>query len=189
MPRSADQDPPAPPALLDRDAFEERWRQHQDAVYRYLVSALRGDRDRADDEFQEIFLHAYEHYSSYDPGRPFPKWLFTVVRHKHIDIQRRDRAYRERLKCFLEATDTRAGHNCPDPDSSIGTEKRITQLKECVGNERQWAAFFLSEVDGLTDNEIASLLATTPNNVKQLRHKARAKIKEYMREHNGDVDV
>ena len=62
--------------------------RHQDRLFRYLLRLL-GDRNVAEDVFQQTWLHVAERIRRYDASRPFTPWLVTVARNLALDQLRR----------------------------------------------------------------------------------------------------
>lgn len=67
-------------------AFEDLYREHVQAVYRFAMSVT-GRRQAAEDLTSEAFLALYRHRESIDESR-LPGWLLTVVRHRARDLWR-----------------------------------------------------------------------------------------------------
>jgi RNA polymerase sigma-70 factor (ECF subfamily) len=70
------------PELLD--ALIE---QYQYRLFRYLVY-ITGNRERAEDFFQETWIRVLERGHQYDGRSRFEAWLFSIARHLVIDWQR-----------------------------------------------------------------------------------------------------
>jgi RNA polymerase sigma-70 factor (ECF subfamily) len=70
------------PELLDR-LIE----QYQYRLFRYLLY-ITGDRERAEDFFQETWVRVLERGQQYDGRYKFEAWLFTIARNLVIDGQR-----------------------------------------------------------------------------------------------------
>ena len=70
------------PELLDR-LIE----QYQYRLFRYLLY-ITGDRERAEDFFQETWVRVLERGQQYDGRYKFEAWLFTIARNLVIDWQR-----------------------------------------------------------------------------------------------------
>jgi RNA polymerase sigma-70 factor (ECF subfamily) len=70
------------PHLLDR-LIE----QYQFRLFRYLVYVT-GNKDRAEDFFQETWIRVLERGHQYDGKSKFEAWLFAIARHLVIDWQR-----------------------------------------------------------------------------------------------------
>jgi len=74
------------PELLD--ALIE---QYQYRLFRYLVY-ITGNRERAEDFFQETWIRVLERGHQYDGHSKFEAWLFSIARHLVIDWQRQKKA-------------------------------------------------------------------------------------------------
>jgi RNA polymerase sigma-70 factor (ECF subfamily) len=70
------------PELLDR-LIE----QYQYRLFRYLLY-ITGNRERAEDFFQETWIRVLERGHQYDGKSKFDAWLFSIARHLVIDWQR-----------------------------------------------------------------------------------------------------
>jgi RNA polymerase sigma-70 factor (ECF subfamily) len=74
------------PELLD--ALIE---QYQYRLFRYLMY-ITGNRERAEDFFQETWIRVLERGHQYDGKSRFEAWLFSIARHLVIDWQRQKKA-------------------------------------------------------------------------------------------------
>src|SRR5438445_10264907 len=74
------------PELLDR-VIE----QYQYRLFRYLLY-ITGNRERAEDFFQETWIRVLERGHQYDGKSKFEAWLFSIARHLVIDWQRSKKA-------------------------------------------------------------------------------------------------
>lgn len=72
----------------DIDAFRTLIGRHQEDLIRFLVR-LTGDRQAADDIFQETFLQVHISADTFDPARRFKPWLFTIAANKARDMLRK----------------------------------------------------------------------------------------------------
>ena len=68
-------------------SFEDLYRQHVQAVFRYAYS-LTGDRATAEDVTSDAFLALYRNLDSIDDSL-LPGWLLTVARNRARDLWRR----------------------------------------------------------------------------------------------------
>ena len=75
----------------DADAFGVLVRRHIRAAT-LLAAQLLGDRDDAEDVVQDAFTVVHDGANRFDAGRPFPPWLFGIVR--RLAENRRARAAR-----------------------------------------------------------------------------------------------
>jgi RNA polymerase sigma-70 factor (ECF subfamily) len=66
--------------------FEELYRQHGQAVYRYAMRVC-GQRETAEDLTSEAFLTLLRNFDTIDQSQ-LPGWLITVVRNRARDLWR-----------------------------------------------------------------------------------------------------
>src|ERR1700739_4904370 len=71
----------------DPDLLDRLIEQYQYRLFRYLVYVT-GDRQRAEDFFQETWIRVLERGHQYDGKSKFEAWLFAIARHLVIDWQR-----------------------------------------------------------------------------------------------------
>lgn len=79
----------------DGSALRTLIERHQIDLMRFLTR-LMGDRDAAEDVFQETFLQVHLSGHTFDTSRRFKPWLFTIAANKGRDQLRR-RARRQTL--------------------------------------------------------------------------------------------
>lgn len=72
----------------DLEAFRTLIGRHHDDLLRFLIR-LTGDRQAADDVFQEAFLQVHISADTFDPTRRFKPWLFTIAANKARDLLRK----------------------------------------------------------------------------------------------------
>ena len=69
-------------------AFRELIERHHDALLRFLIRFM-GDRQAAEDVFQDAFLQVHLSADTFDTSRRFKPWLFTIAANKGRDSMRR----------------------------------------------------------------------------------------------------
>ena len=140
--------------------------QHESSLLRYAVS-ITGDPDRARDVVQDTFLRLW----SEDPVRLngcLAEWLFTVCRHRAIDVQRKENRMTALTDIDLE---TRASAE-PDPaqaaEQSESTGAVLRLLDTLPPNQRE--VIRLKFQNGLSYQEISRITSLTVTNVGFLLH-------------------
>lgn len=132
--------------------FEETYRQHFGAVFRFAIHCV-GKRELAEDLTSEAFLELYRNWAKIDPGQ-LPGWLITVVKNRAIDYWRR--ASREEL-CAEPPCEARM-------DTDLQFENFLEDNKSLRPMHR--ACLILRFVHGMSREEIAQNLGLTGNQVK-----------------------
>ena len=74
----------------DHEAYQHLLVELANAIETYIRVRF-GSIDSLEDCVQECLLAIHKARHTYDPGRPFRPWLFTIVRHKTIDVLRQAR--------------------------------------------------------------------------------------------------
>jgi RNA polymerase sigma-70 factor (ECF subfamily) len=71
----------------DPDLLDRLIEKYQYRLFRYLIYVT-GNRERAEDFFQETWIRVLERGHQYDGKSKFEAWLFAIARHLVIDWQR-----------------------------------------------------------------------------------------------------
>lgn len=66
----------------DREALAELYRRYGKQLLHFLIKLLNGDRERAQDFLQDIFILIFEKSNMFDPEKRFYTWLFTIAHNK-----------------------------------------------------------------------------------------------------------
>lgn len=155
-------------------AFEVLVRRHQDQTYRLALRML-GDRDDADDAAQEAFLQAWRGLESFRADAAFGTWLYRITMNECLRLLagRRDTA-----ELSVDIEDPGAG-----PEEMMAARQVVSAVKAGVAGltPEQRAPWVLREVEGLTYEEIAEVLAVTVTAVKARLHRARLVIADAVR--------
>jgi len=171
----------------DRQAFGGLYHR-LGADARRVAGRICFDRESARDAVQDAFLSIWQRRESYDSGRGEVRpWAMTIVRHRALDVARRDGA-RRLLRAPAELLDYRAGtERCAAERVVAGdreTELRAS-LRRLPPLQRQ--VITLAFFGGLSHREIAKRLALAEGTVKgRIRlgmHKLRAELDESGSEH------
>ena len=157
----------------DRAAFRELVRRHADGLLGYLFH-MTGNRDQAEDLFQETFKRVHEKASTFR-GPRFKGWLFAIATRTAIDQLRR----RKRLTVVsLDQGDDGNGGDCPaagamadkasDPVIDIVKREQKQQVREAVETlpDKQKATLILAYYQQLSYQEVAQVMGCSVGTVK-----------------------
>ena len=97
--------------------FDGFFRTYGTPVWNYL-RRLTGDRERAHDLFQRVFLKAYTHFGTRRAGGNERSWIFTIATNEARDDVRR------RKRDLLRPMEIPDARTVPDPDPSVAAEDR-----------------------------------------------------------------
>jgi RNA polymerase sigma-70 factor, ECF subfamily len=159
--------------------------RHQPVVFAFLTRFL-GDATLAEDVAQEVFWRVWRYRNSFDPAQRFVAWLYGIARHTALSEARR-RHRRELSLDYLSAADR---ESAAGSEGSPGFDERLVQelaLREQVREAlqalppEQRACLILREYEQRSYQEIAVILACTPENARVLAFRARRALRELLK--------
>ncbi|HKW41718.1 MAG TPA: sigma-70 family RNA polymerase sigma factor, partial [Gemmatimonadales bacterium] len=178
--------PPPPPPSASTPAAEEEKRAsfereaivHLDSLYRVALR-LTGNSAEADDLVQETMLKAYRAWHQFQQGTNAKGWLLTILRHAFINEYRRRTRHPETVdvdaiepfSVFEEVQDDDPQGTFFDRIVDDEVLKAIDQLPEQFRE-----AVVLSDVEGLSYEEIARILGVPVGTVKSRLFRARRQL-------------
>lgn len=177
-------------------SFREEALPHLDAVYRFALR-LAGSRDPAEDLVQETFLRAYSHWDQYTPGTNCKSWLFTICRNVFLRQQERVQRHDEIVQENLAGGGGIAGTGVPivnqlwldteqvDPVGrffeSIIDSKILEAIDELPEDYR--TAVVLSDLEGLSYDEMATVMGVPLGTVKSRLFRGRRRLQKQLYEY------
>lgn len=155
----------------DRQAFRKIYQDHIGRVYA-ICWRLLGDRQRAEDAAQEIFIKVWEHLPRFKGDSSFMTWLRSIATRTAIDHWRREQK--------LQLVD----HDEADMGSvsTMDAENRDLELAIQQLPSQARAVFILFALEGYQHNEIAELLGIAEGSSKAQYHRARILLREFLGE-------
>ncbi len=154
-------------------AIAELYEQYHASLVRLLYRRT-GDRDRAEDLAQEVFVRALET----PPVNPRP-WLFAVALNLARDDGRRATRQGRRLEALRVET---AGAAAPAPDVELERHEKADAVRAALGRlaDRDREALLL-KAEGFSYTEIATALGLAPGAVGTTLARARRRLVEAYR--------
>lgn len=147
----------------DHDAFAELITTHESMVYS-LVYHFFGDRSRAEELAQDVFLQLYRHLDTIESESHVLFWLRQVATRRCIDVARRTRLKAVSLD---DAAEIPAQHRVADPFLDRRLRKLVEELPET-----QKAVLTLRYQEDLDPSEICRIVGLPVNTVKSHLHRA-----------------
>ena len=146
----------------DHSAFESVFRTFHDPLVNYTF-LLTKNRDVALDIAQDAFIKLWERRESLDPNRSIKALLYTIVRNLAYN-HRRDQMTRE-AKLAGSPDEVRPEYSNPHDDLAAGMLQEKMQRWIDALPTRQREALILSRNQGLSHEEIASVMELSPRTV------------------------
>jgi RNA polymerase sigma-70 factor (ECF subfamily) len=177
---------PTSDADLARQALGGSQAAYQELVSRYASAAVNvaarlvRDRALAEDLAQEAFVRAFARLKTFDPQRRFSAWFFQVLHNVTVDYLRRRRVQ----TTSLDDVDTSGQpvRSVPDPGPSPEAEAERRALAAALDaalsrlRTGYREAVVLRYQQGLTVQEVASILELPEGTVKTHLHRARKEL-------------
>jgi len=156
---------------------------HRDRIYTFAFYFLR-NREDAEDVTQEVLIRLWKHWRRLE-GDHLRAWLMKVTRNLCCDTSRR-RTTRGRVEGYdggdvaVEIAESPAA-NPEQATEAADFRRRLTAAIKSLP-EPQKSIVILREVQGLTYDEIASVVGRPLNTVKVYLHRGRKLLREALRE-------
>ncbi len=148
------------------------------AIEGYLRARFRDDcaSDFHEDCVQESLIAIHRARHTYDPRRAFRPWLFTIVRHKAIDLLRRQRAQRRIGDTGAEEVHPVVTAGPADPSPRLDGANLLAGLEP---KYRQ--ALVLTKLDGYSLAEAAARAGVSVTAMKTRVHRALRAVRKSLR--------
>jgi RNA polymerase sigma-70 factor, ECF subfamily len=170
-----------------RASFQREALPHMDAVYRFALR-LTGSPDRAQDLVQDTFVRALRAWDQYTPGTQCKSWLFTICR--NLFLRQRERVHRHDEIVAENAPRDGGGDGAENPlwasvqeldpeGEFFGSivDKQVLRAVDALPEEYR-TAVVLSDLEGLSYDEIADMLKVPVGTVKSRLFRGRRRLQQ-----------
>ena len=156
--------------------WDEIVEQHSDRVFR-LAYRLTGNRHDAEDLTQEVFVRVFRSLDTYTPGT-FEGWLHRITTNLFLDGARR----KQRIR-FDTLSDERAARLASDvlpPETALADRTFDDDVEAALATLPPdfRAAVVLCDVEGLTYEEIATIMDAKLGTVRSRIHRGRTMLRK-----------
>jgi RNA polymerase sigma-70 factor (ECF subfamily) len=174
----------------DAEALETLMERYSARIYRLAYSITRNTRD-AEEVVQDVFLSAFRHAQGFQGRATVATWLYRVTTNAALNKRRGKRREAETSLDEWLPTYKPDGHREGDraflladwsqsPESALlsgETRARLEQALDALP-ERYRAVLVLRDVEGLSSEDTAAVLAESVSAVKSCLHRARMVLRE-----------
>jgi RNA polymerase sigma-70 factor (ECF subfamily) len=162
-------------AAGDKTAFAALYDRYQASVARFAYKFV-GDRARAEELAQDIFIKLYRSANGYQQSAKFKTFLFRVATNHCLNEIRRGE-YQVTQVAENDAADGRGdlpGDDAVQPEAALAAKQleRVVRKALAEMSERERVAFTLCRFEGMPYREIAEALSCSEAAVKSLIHRA-----------------
>jgi len=168
----------------DRLAFDELVRKYEKRVYN-LAYRLSGHYDDANDISVDAFVRVFQALKMFRGDANFSTWLFRIVTNVYLDKRKRSRNKQHvSLEEVIELEENTVARQIQDPSPTPGV---VVEQKELTGvlqtaiydlPHDQRTMILLYHTEGLSYEEIATVLELPIGTVKSRLNRARLKLRE-----------
>ena len=162
-------------AEAKRTAFEREALPHLDTVYRVALR-FTGDPTRAQDLVQDTMLKAYRSWHRYEPGTNVRAWLLTILRNTFINEYRKEKQRGPTVD--ISTAETFSLFDAVQEDDPEGkffnqiVDEEVLRAIDALPDEFR-ETLTLSDVEGMTYQEIADITGAPVGTVKSRLFRAR----------------
>lgn len=157
----------------DSGAFELLYRSHVGRV-NALCLRLCGDRERAGELTQDVFVRAWTKLKTFRGDAAFGTWLYRLAVNVVRESQRRDSRRNARIESKADLDQFRAAGKIAAEDD-ITLEQAIAELPP-----RARRALVLHEIHGYRCREIAEMTGSATGTIQAHLFRARKLLREYL---------
>lgn len=166
--------------LGEERAFQELVERYQTRLLNFIYRSI-GDRERAEDLVQEVFIRVYRHIHRFDTSKKFSTWIYTIASNLAKN-ELRNRS-RNPLVLFQTITNNRTEDERPlqfedhsgRPDDLYHKRHLKSLVEQTVAQlpEHHREVFVLREIEGKSYEEIAEITNCNLGTVKSRLNRAR----------------
>lgn len=159
-------------------AFEAIVREYQSFAYALSFRFLRHPEE-AEDVVQEAFIRLWKNMHKYKPEIKLSTWLYRIVTNLCLDHLKSAYA-RQKPQNLVGANEVRSDNQ---PDDVLKAKEINILIQEIASDltPKQKAVFILRDLEGLSVEEVCTILSLSAGNVKSNLYYSRKFVSEKLR--------
>ncbi|RZT89011.1 RNA polymerase RpoE-like sigma-24 subunit [Pseudonocardia sediminis] len=158
----------------DIDAYEVLVRRHRNRIYRIALRML-SNPDDAEDVAQDVVIQLWTALAGFAGDSSFTTWLYRIVVNRCLNVIRQRRPTRPILET--------------DPPPTAGTDEQVVARQRAaaavaaIGDlpPELRAVLVLHQIEGLTYQEVATILNVSEPTVRGRLHRGRRRLLQSLR--------
>src|SRR5215471_13426797 len=169
----------------DPEFFKILYDLHRRRVFNLCLRMIQ-DWSRAEELTQDTFLQVYRRINTFRGDSAFTTWLHRIAVNIVLMHLRQNRARLHEISGALPSDEEQPSpilERLGTPDGRLSSALDRVSLEHAISHlpEGYRLIFVLHDIEGYEHHEIADLLGCSVGNTKSQLHKARLKIRRYLR--------
>ncbi len=173
----------------DQEALKELYQHFGDRIFNTILSYLKNDED-AKEVLQDVFVTVYHTAAKFQFNSSVSTWIYRIAVNKSLDFLR-NKSAQKRQGVFTSIYKKDSGkllHDSPDfthPGVKLENQEHAKFLFKAIESlsENQKTAFILTQVDGMSQNEVAEIMQQTRKSVESLVQRAKANLRTELKKY------
>jgi RNA polymerase sigma-70 factor (ECF subfamily) len=164
----------------DRDAFKELYERYRDRVYNIIFYSM-GDELRAEDVLQIVFVKIYRGLPNFRFEASLATWIYRITLNECLNQQRGRGAQHIPFEALLGSDEELDTGAAADRQHAEGERREIVHRAVMDLSPKLRAVVALKYLEGLSYDEIASVLECSPGTVASRLNRALAQLEARLR--------
>ena len=171
----------------DRKIFDELVHRYHRQAYN-VAYRMTGNHTDAEDLTQDTFLKAYRFFRKYKRSMPFDNWLYRIMSNTFVDrLRRRPKVHMRSLDEPIQHEEGETALDLPDVTDgpeAIALSRELDAEMQSVLNTLPKdfrLAVVLSDIEGLSYEEISEVTNCSVGTVRSRLHRGRKLLRERLK--------
>lgn len=142
-------------------AFDELYHRYGQKMFGYFFRMLWKDKEKAEDNVQELFLKVINHAKDFETGRSFSTWLYSIAHNMCKNEYRKQEVRMKHAKTVITETTT-------PKEKNLDLQKFRVAVANCIGrlDEDKRSLFVLRFQEQLSVPQISSIMNIPEGTIK-----------------------
>ncbi|RME85736.1 MAG: RNA polymerase sigma factor [Planctomycetota bacterium] len=163
------------------EAFTKLVERYQEPLLGFAYKIL-GDREKAEEVFQETFVRIFRYRKSFRPGKTFRAWIYTIALHLCRDEMRKKASTVSHSQSLNEGMEEEILHEAISPDSLLASQEMESIIEEGLAqlSPKHREVLVLYHFQELKYEEISQILGRKIGTIKSQLHYALNHLKKVL---------
>jgi RNA polymerase sigma-70 factor (ECF subfamily) len=169
-------------------AFKQLVETYQHMVFNAALNIIQQAQE-AEDVAQEVFIQVYQSIKDFRGDAKLSTWLYRITITKALDHERKKKT-KKRINTFknligIGSKEEESIAEFNHPGIVLDNKEQATILFKALKQlpENQKLAFTLIKAEGLTYEEVSTILNTTVKAVEALMHRAKENLRKILKDY------